>query len=115
MGAVDGHEVSFTFGKCWAHFGLFISLMSFIDFAAQVLRILAWGYFTEIGMLIGLINRLVLFPLWLCCLGKQLTVAAQSIEIAKNFNLHQLQREYNEKDQDSGIEMVVTNNGDSAN
>jgi len=113
-GAVDGHEVSFTFGKCWAHFGLFISFMAFIDFTSQVLQILLSENFTNVGILIGIFNRLVLFPLWLCCLGKQLTVAAQSIEITKNFNLHQSQMEQDQREQDSGIEMGATNNEDDA-
>merc|ERR1712232_1465294 len=45
--------VSFTFGKCWAHLGLFIGLLGFIDFLSQVLRVVNWKYFTEIGLLLA--------------------------------------------------------------
>jgi len=79
-------QLSFTFGRFWAHLGLFIGILSFFDFVSQVLRIIQWQLFTDIGLLLGIVNRLILFPVWLCCLGKQLTVAANSIEITKNFN-----------------------------
>lgn len=81
-----GGQLSFTFGKCWAHLGLFISLLALLDFASQVLRLVQWRMFTEIGLLLGIINRLIFFPLWLCLLGKQLSVASNSIEMTKQFN-----------------------------
>lgn len=74
---------SFTFGRCWAHLGLFIGLLSLIDFAAQVLRFTNWVYFTNISVFFGVLNRLILLPVWLCLLSCQLPAAANSVEMTQ--------------------------------
>jgi len=74
---------SFTFGRCWAHLGLFIGLLSLIDFSAQVLRFTNWTYFTNISVFFGMLNRLILLPVWLCLLSCQLPAAANSIEMSR--------------------------------
>jgi len=76
-------QPSFTFGRVWAHLGLFIGLLSLIDFAAQVLRFTNWTYFTEISVFFGVLNRLILLPIWLCLLACQLPAAAASMETSQ--------------------------------
>jgi hypothetical protein len=55
-----------------AGFGLFIGLFSLADFVAGVLRLQDWSTFRTLTMLISIINRLILLPLFLLCLGCQL-------------------------------------------
>ena len=55
-----------------AGFGLFIGLFSLADFVAGVLRLHDWGTFRILTMLISVINRLILLPLFLLVLGRQL-------------------------------------------
>jgi hypothetical protein len=55
-----------------AGFGLFIGLFSLADFVAGVLRLRDWSTFRVLTMLISVINRLILLPVFLLCLGCQL-------------------------------------------
>ena len=58
-----------------AGFGLFIGLFSLADFVAGVLRLQDWGTFRILTMLISVINRLILLPMFLLVLGRQLPFA----------------------------------------
>jgi len=69
-------------GRCWTHLGLFIGLLSLVDFVANVLRFESFGSFSTIAMIISILNRLLLLPLWLFCFGRALAVAASSSEIS---------------------------------
>lgn len=60
------------FGYKWASFGLFIALMSLIDFAADVLRLKSFTTFNKMAAVTSAINGLVLLPIWLVLLSKQL-------------------------------------------
>lgn len=61
--------------RALAGFGLFIGLFSLADFVAGVLRLHDWGTFRILSMLISVINRLILLPLFLLVLGRQLPFA----------------------------------------
>jgi len=86
MTTEGNNNISFAFGKVWAHLGLFISLMSLIEFGIKTIGTLTWGPIGLIAALLSIANRLILFPLWLCLLSKQLSVAANSVEITKSHN-----------------------------
>lgn len=58
-----------------AGFGLFIGLFSVADFVAGVLRFQDWSTFSVLVLLISVINRLVLLPIFLLVLGRQLPFA----------------------------------------
>lgn len=63
----------------WAYLGSFLALLSIIDFAAEVLRFESWRTFSRISWLIGILSRLILFPVWLVWLGKQMPGAEGSL------------------------------------
>merc|ERR1711862_705560 len=81
--AEGGDGVTFSFGRGWAHLGLFIGLLSLIDFAAQVLRFTNYTYFNNISVFFGVLNRLILLPAWLCLLACQLPAATNSVEMTQ--------------------------------
>lgn len=81
--------LNFQFGFCFVHFGLFIGLLAGVDFITQVLRPVMFTLFAEIGFILGIINRLILLPIWLICFGTQLSVATRSIATAKQQQLQQ--------------------------
>ena len=58
-----------------AGFGLFIGLFSLADFVAGVLRLEDWSTFRVLTLLISVINQLVLLPIFLLVLGRQLPQA----------------------------------------
>ena len=60
-----------------AGFGLFIGLFSLADFVAGILRLKDWSTFRMLSMIISVINRLVLLPLFLLILGMQLPRAVR--------------------------------------
>jgi len=68
----DGPKIT----RSLAGFALFIGLFSLADFVAGVLRLRDWSTFRVLTMLISVINRLVLLPIFLLCLGCQLPRAA---------------------------------------
>ena len=55
-----------------AGFGLFIGLFSLADFVAGVLRLEDWSTFRVLTLLISIINQLILIPIFLLVLGRQL-------------------------------------------
>lgn len=67
----DGPRIS----RPLAGFGLFIGLFSLADFVSGVLRLRDWGTFRILTMLISVINRTVLLPIFLLVLGRQLPFA----------------------------------------
>ncbi|CAB9507017.1 expressed unknown protein [Seminavis robusta] len=67
----DGPRIS----RSLAGFALFIGLFSLADFVSGVLRLRDWSTFRVLTMLISIINRLVLLPIFLLCLGCQLPYA----------------------------------------
>jgi len=79
------YRPSFTLGRCWAHLGLFIGLLSLIDFAANILRFEALG-FRNVYIFISIFNRTLLFPWWLVLMGLNLAKAAKSSEITRMYD-----------------------------
>lgn len=61
------------FARNWARLGLAIALLAFIDFASEVLRLKSWRTFSFVAIFISWISRLLLMPIWLLWLGKQLS------------------------------------------
>jgi formate hydrogenlyase subunit 4 len=53
----------------WARMGLFIAFLTFIDFSADVLRLEDWQTFTEIAIVVAVVNTLMLLPSWLIILS----------------------------------------------
>lgn len=64
-----------TFGACWNSLGLFIGLLSILDFVSEILRIDGFQIFGPIAFWYGSVNRLILIPLWLIILGRRLPYA----------------------------------------
>ena len=63
----------------WGAFGLVVSFMCLLDFAADVLRFKSWLTFTSVAMITSIINRLILFPIWLIWLSRQIPKADASL------------------------------------
>ena len=74
------------FGKRWAKFGLIMAALGIIEFAVAILRFENWGVFSTAGALINILNQLILFPVWLVWLGRQLPKAEEARNAAKNTN-----------------------------
>ena len=72
------------FGKRWARFGVLMAVLGIIEFAFAILRFENWGLFSSLGALINILNQLVLFPVWLIWLGRQLPKAEEERDAAKN-------------------------------
>lgn len=68
-----------TFGACWNSLGLFIGLLSILDFVAEILRVDGFKIFGPIAFWYGAVNRLLLMPLWLIILSVRLPYAAMKI------------------------------------
>ena len=64
-----------SFGGCWNAVGLFIALLSLLDFIAEVLRLDGFIIFSPIAIWYGTVNRLILLPYWLFVLGRSLPYA----------------------------------------
>ena len=64
-----------SFGPCWNAVGLFIALLSLLDFVAEVLRLDGFTIFSPIALWYGTVNRLILIPYWLIVLGRSLPYA----------------------------------------
>ena len=65
-----------TFGACWNSLGLFIGLLSILDFIAEILRLDGYHIFAPISFWYAGVNRLLLLPLWLIILSIRLPYAA---------------------------------------
>jgi TctA family transporter len=72
------------FGMRWAKFGLVLAILGIIDFITAILRFEKWGLFSTVGGLINTFNQLILFPIWLIWLGRQLPKAEEVRNAAKN-------------------------------
>ncbi|GAX26735.1 hypothetical protein FisN_2Hh316 [Fistulifera solaris] len=77
----------------WARFGMVLSALSLIDFAADLMRYQNWRKYSRITFVISALNRLVLFPIWLLWLAIQipkaeaiLGEASQPTEETKKFS-----------------------------
>ena len=68
----------------WAKFGIVLAVLGIIDFAVSILRFDNWGVFSTIGVLINILNQLILFPVWLIWLGRQLPKAEEIRNAAKS-------------------------------
>jgi len=55
-----------------AGMGLFIGMLSLVDFAVFVLRLLDWRAFSPMAKVLTNVNRLVLLPLWLLIMSCRL-------------------------------------------
>lgn len=81
---VDGYANSseMTFSIRWAKLGLVIGALSLIAFVADVLRFLSWRTFSVVRIFVTVVNTLILFPLWLIYLGRQLPKIRSNFECA---------------------------------
>jgi hypothetical protein len=70
---------SVTFGACWNSMGLFIALLSLLDFVAEVLRLDSFKLFGNIAFWYAAVNRLVMIPIWLLMLGSRLPYATMKL------------------------------------
>jgi hypothetical protein len=70
--STSGYRV---FGMRFAYFGIFIACLGIIEFAAAIMRFENWGTYSTIGFIINVLNQLILFPVWLVWLGRQLPKA----------------------------------------
>mmetsp|Transcript_6507 Transcript_6507/g.10857 ORF Transcript_6507/g.10857 Transcript_6507/m.10857 type:complete len:303 (-) Transcript_6507:79-987(-) len=61
-----------SFSMKWAYLGLVLGVLSTIAFLADTLRFLSWKLMTTIEMFVAIVNTLILFPIWLIWLGRQL-------------------------------------------
>eukprot|EP00527_Entomoneis_sp_CCMP2396_P006374 CAMPEP_0198154484 /NCGR_PEP_ID=MMETSP1443-20131203/68621_1 /TAXON_ID=186043 /ORGANISM="Entomoneis sp., Strain CCMP2396" /LENGTH=359 /DNA_ID=CAMNT_0043821163 /DNA_START=108 /DNA_END=1188 /DNA_ORIENTATION=- len=67
-------KLSMAFGG----YGLFLSLVCCIDFAFEVLRLRSWMTFAKLAFMVSVIGRIILWPIWLLWLGRQLAQDPQS-------------------------------------
>lgn len=61
-----------TFGNKWAGFGLVIATFCLIEFAADIMRFIAWGWYMKVSIIISIFNSVIALPIWLLILGAQL-------------------------------------------
>lgn len=84
-----GHN---TFSTNWTRLGFGISMLCIADFATNVLRLESWMQFTIISMSLSILNRLILFPIWLIWLSVQLPLVKQNnsllFYVEEDYDLH---------------------------
>lgn len=68
-------SVSATFNSTWAHFGVLVGTFCWFDFLADVMRMENLKMFQAWTILFSALNMLILLPIWILMLGKQLTEA----------------------------------------
>ena len=73
-------EVKPTFTKCFTYYGLFVGLLSAIDFVATVLRFINWPLFGKIAMATQVLVGVIFLPIWLLIFAKQLGSATNRFE-----------------------------------
>jgi len=76
--SIKSQTSSRTFHLKWTVMGLAIAGLSILDFAADVLKMKSWRFFSKIVLTTSALNTLVLLPIWLISLGKQLPAAVPS-------------------------------------
>ena len=67
-------------GGFWNALGLFIGLLSLLDFVTEILRSVSFKVFSDIAFWYGTLNRLILLPAWLIVLGWRLPYALMRLE-----------------------------------
>jgi hypothetical protein len=72
-----------AFSPRWNALGLFIGLLSFIEFGAEMARFDGYKVATPIVLLYAALTRIILIPAWILSLGYQLPKAT-----AKHFETH---------------------------
>jgi len=68
-----------VFSQKWARYGMVLAALCMLDFLADTLRLHSWITFSVIARVLGGINTMILFPVWLLWLGNMLP------EIRRNF------------------------------
>jgi len=68
-------SVSRTFNSTWAHFGVLVGTFCWFDFLADVMRMENLKMFQSWTILASALNMLILLPIWILMLGKQLSEA----------------------------------------
>ncbi len=58
-----------SFGSRWNSLTLFIGLLCILEFVAEILRFEGFQTFGPIALVYAVLNRLILMPAWLICLG----------------------------------------------
>mmetsp|Transcript_57641 Transcript_57641/g.86958 ORF Transcript_57641/g.86958 Transcript_57641/m.86958 type:complete len:332 (+) Transcript_57641:134-1129(+) len=61
-----------SFGGRWNSLSLFMSFLSFAEFAAQILRFEGFRTAGRVSIFYGMLNRFILMPAWIISLGVQL-------------------------------------------
>jgi len=82
----DRDSSSTTFSMKWAHLGLILGGLSIVAFLADTLRFLSWRLMSTIEMFVAVVNTLILFPVWLIWLGRQLPRLRTKYEEDSNSN-----------------------------
>lgn len=75
------------FTRKWAKLGIVMAILGILQFAFAILRFENWGAFSVLGALINILNQLILFPVWLIWLGRQLPKAEAARNAEKNVNV----------------------------
>jgi len=73
-------EGSAVFGNKWAALGLAIGLFSIFEFITEIMRMWNWQLFAMVSKIISAINLIILLPIWLIVLGRQLPIARAAFE-----------------------------------
>lgn len=69
-----------SFGVCWNALGLFIGLLSLLDYLAAVLRLKGFQLFGVIALGYTLINRVILLPIWIIMFARRLPNARMKLD-----------------------------------
>ena len=72
----------YTFGKKWAGLGLVIATFCLLEFAADIMRFIAWGWYMKVSIIISIFNSVIALPIWLLILGAQLPTVRNHYESA---------------------------------
>jgi len=67
-----------VFSLTWASFGMCMAVLCLIEFVADVLRFQDWRTFSNVANMVSILNRLVLFPIWLMWLGRQIITSQKN-------------------------------------
>mmetsp|Transcript_13265 Transcript_13265/g.22620 ORF Transcript_13265/g.22620 Transcript_13265/m.22620 type:complete len:379 (-) Transcript_13265:56-1192(-) len=77
-----------TFTKCFTYYGLFVGVLSAIDFVAAVLRFINWPLFGRIAMVTQTLVGVIFLPIWLLIFAKQLGRVTDSFEREEQRRVH---------------------------
>jgi hypothetical protein len=73
-------EIKPTFTKCFTYYGLFVGILSLIDFVVAVLRFANWKVFGRIAMALQVLVGVIFLPIWLLIFARQLGMATTRFE-----------------------------------